>query len=194
MMPCRKYIILDSDKRKVFMSNNEIAGNLWNLIEKILRHIVYKILHINLSEKVWSNFMQFVRFGIVGLSNTVISYMIYVISLIICQRLYVPDSIDYLIATVISFVLSVLWSFYWNSKFVFELDGGVGTVIKALLKTYVSYSFTGLFLSAALQVLWVEIVGLPKLITPIINLLISVPINYLLNKFWAFKNKEDAQD
>ena len=52
-----------------------------------------------------------------------------------------------------------------------------------------SYAFTGLFLNSVLSILWVEIVGLPKLIAPIINLLVSVPINFLLNKFWTFKQK-----
>lgn len=170
-------------------TKNEKNNKIWSVIESIMDFIIRKILHLKLSQRSWDNLMQFFRFGIVGFSNTVISYIIYVITLVICQKLSVSASIDYLIATVVSFALSVLWSFYWNSRFVFHLNGGMAEWVKALVKTYVSYSFTGLFLSTALQVLWVEVVGLPKLITPIINLLISVPVNFLLNKFWAFKDK-----
>lgn len=173
-------------------AKNEKSSKIWCVIESVMDFIIRKILHIKLSQARWDSLMQFIRFGIVGLSNTVISYVIYVISLLICQQLSVFASIDYLIATIVSFALSVLWSFYWNSKFVFHLNGGIAEWIKALIKTYVSYSFTGLFLSTILQLLWVEVVGLPKMITPIINLLISVPVNFILNKFWAFKDKRDT--
>lgn len=58
---------------------------------------------------------------------------------------------------------------------------------KALIKTYISYSFTGLFLNSILLILWVKICGMSEFVAPILNLLISVPLNFLINKFWAFK-------
>ena len=93
-----------------------------------------------------------------------------------------------MIAQVIAFVLSVLWSFYWNRKYVFNSeDGEAVSWYKALIKTYISYAFTGLFLNTVLSVLWVQILGISKMIAPIVNLLISVPLNFIMNKFWAFK-------
>lgn len=161
---------------------------MWKLIEKIIRGI-FRICHIKLSEKQWENLLQFVRFGIVGLSNTLISYVIYVVSLWIFQKNRLLPEIDYLVAQVIAFILSVLWSFYWNNKFVFKKKENENrSIIRALLKTYVSYAFTGLFLSSVLSILWVEIVGIPKLFAPIINLLVSVPLNFVINKFWAFRS------
>ncbi len=137
-----------------------------------------------------SNFIQFIKFGIVGLSNTIISYIIYVVSLLLFQKGNILPNYDYLIAQVISFVISVLWSFYWNNKYVFSTEEGEErNLLLALCKTYASYAFTGLFLNSILSVLWVEILHLPKLIAPLINLVISVPINFLMNKFWAFKTK-----
>lgn len=65
------------------------------------------------------------------------------------QNNHLWKAYDYLIATGIGFVLSVLWSFFWNNKFVFTVgEGEKRSVLKALLKTYVSYSFTGLFLNS----------------------------------------------
>lgn len=102
------------------------------------------------------------------------------------------DKYDYIISQVVQFVLSVLWSFYWNNKFVFKLrDGEKRSIWKSLIKTYVSYSFTGLFLSSALLVLWVQVFNISEFVAPIINLLISVPLNFLINKFWAFKKVKD---
>ena len=132
--------------------------------------------------------MQFVKFGIVGVSNTVISYVLYVVSLLIFQEMGILKSTDYLVAQVIAFVLSVLWSFFWNNKIVFTVEEGQSRCLwKALLKTYVSYSFTGLFLNSILLILWVKYLGISEFVAPIINLLISVPVNFIINKFWAFR-------
>ena len=46
-----------------------------------------------------------------------------------------------------------------------------------------------IILNSILALLWVELLHMSKLIAPIINLLVSVPINFFMNKFWAFKKK-----
>ncbi len=55
-----------------------------------------------------------------GISNTLISYILYVVSLLIFQKLNWFGKVDYLVAQMIAFILSVLWSFYWNNKFVLK--------------------------------------------------------------------------
>ena len=157
------------------------------LIERAIRFLLTRILNIDLSEKKLEGILQFFKFGIVGLSNTVISYVIYVIALLVFQTVSVSENIDYLAAQVIAFILSVLWSFYWNNKYVFDDVGRERNIVQALLKTYISYAFTGLFLNSILAVLWVQVFDINKMFAPIINLLISVPINFVMNKFWAFK-------
>ena len=165
--------------------------NLWKFIEKILDFILCKLLRLKINKTQWELLMQFVKFGIVGLSNTVISYVIYVVTLILFQKNNLIPSFDYLAAQVIAFVLSVLWSFYWNNKFVFEkADNEERNIVHALIKTYISYAFTGLFLNSIFSLLWVEVLGIPKIIAPIINLLVSVPLNFVMNKFWAFRKSE----
>ena len=131
--------------------------------------------------------VQFVKFGMVGLSNTIISYLLYILTLLGLQSMGLAPSIDYLIAQFVGFVLSVLWSFYWNNKFVFHDKKENRNWLHALIKTYISYAFTGLFLNSILSIIWVEVFRWSKLIAPIINLLVSVPMNFILNKFWAFK-------
>ena len=166
----------------------KIAGSVWKFIEKAAGFVVFKIFHLHISEEKWQGFLQFIKFGIVGVSNTVVSYVIYVISLLLFQKNGWFVKTDYLIAQVIAFVLSVLWSFYWNRKYVFNSeDGEAVSWYKALIKTYISYAFTGLFLNTVLSVLWVQILGISKMIAPIVNLLISVPLNFIMNNFWAFK-------
>lgn len=168
----------------------ELGNGLWKLVEKIVYAILkggFKLFGKNLTEDVYKGFMQFVKFGIVGLSNTVISYVLYVAGLTVFRGLGLFSGVDYIIASVLAFILSVLWSFYWNNKKVFRLeDGQERSVWKALIKTYISYSFTGLFLNNVLLILWVRVFHISELIAPIINLLVSVPVNFVMNKFWAF--------
>lgn len=167
-------------------------GVLWNIIENIFKFIVYKMLRLSLSEETWDGLMQFVKFGIVGLSNTLIGYLIYAISLKGLRAVNIFPKIDIYIAQLIMFLLSVLWSFYWNNKEVFKTEGEEHrNIFAALLKTYISYAFTSLFLSEILLLLWVKVLFISEYIAPIINLIITVPLNFVIQKFWAFKVKDD---
>lgn len=170
-----------------------LANKIWGIIEKLVYSVLkalFKILGKDLTDEVFETFMQFVRFGIVGLSNTVLSYVLYVAGLLLFRKLHILPNNGYLVAQVIAFVLSVLWSFYWNNKLVFTLEEGEErSVFKALIKTFISYSFTGLFLNSILLVLWVKVIHISEFIAPIINLLVSVPLNFIINKLWAFKKK-----
>lgn len=119
---------------------------------------------------------QFIKFGLVGVSNTLISLVIYYI--------LVYFNVNYIVANTIGFIVSVLNSYYWNNKYVFDKTEG-GTV-KPLIKVFMSYGSTFL-LGTFLLFLMVQVIGLSELIAPLINLVITIPINFLLNKFWAFK-------
>lgn len=144
-----------------------------------------------MTQQVRNTFSEFIKFGLVGVSNTIVSYCLYALSLQIFLKLNLFSSTDYIIANIISFLLSVLWSFYWNNKYVFKLDEGEHRSIwKALLKTYVSYGFTGIILNNILLVLWVRVIGINKMLAPIINLIINIPINFFMNKLWAFGKKD----
>lgn len=169
----------------------KIGKIIWGWIEiaiKVILETCCKWIKKELTESMLETILQFVKFGIVGVSNTVISYVLYVISLFAFQKSFLFIGYDYLIAQVVAFVLSVLWSFYWNNKMVFQPEANKERNIwKALVKTYVSYSFTGLFLNSILLLLWVDLLNISEFIAPILNLFVSIPINFIINKFWAFK-------
>lgn len=156
-------------------------------ISAIAWRMICKIFHREATESGSEGFFQFVKFGIVGLSNTIISYLIYTFGLLGIRRI-VPFRYDYLAAQVLAFVISVFWSYIWNSKMVFSLEKGEKRPFwRSLAKTYVSYSFTGLFLSAVLLWLWVNVFSVSEFLAPLINLVITVPANFLINKYWTFK-------
>ena len=165
---------------------------MWKTIEKICRfclNVIWKhLLKKELSDDMFLAFMQFVKFGIVGVSNTAVGYLINIGTLFLLRPYEL--SWDYLVGNTVSFFLSVLWAFYWSNKYVFTVEKGEKRSIwKTLLKTYISYAFTGIVLNNILSAIWINGLGISKYIAPLINLVISVPINFLLNKLWAYKTE-----
>ena len=162
---------------------NKIGKSLWNWLDSSGRKVVswfLGIFHIQISEEQWNNFMQFVKFGLVGLSNTMISYIVYVI--------FVLFGAHYLVGSITGFIVSVLNSFYWNNKYVFKKqEGEHRSIWRALLKVFMSYAFTGLILNNILLVILVDYCKVPELIGPIITLLVTIPLNFIMNKLWAFR-------
>lgn len=169
----------------------ELSVIVWRIVDNIINSILEllcRIFHKELSEEIRTACTQFVKFGIIGVSNTVLSYFVYIIMLLIFRQADLLENCDYLAAQVIGFVLSVLWSFYWNNKIVFIEDRKSKRILwKTLMKTFAAYSFTGLFLNSILLILWVKVLNISEYIAPVFNLLFTVILNFLINKFWAFK-------
>ena len=123
--------------------------------------------------------VQFIKFGIVGLSNTAISYIIY------SSLVYI--GLHYIIASIIAFIVSVLNSFFWNNKYVFKK--GINekrSILHSLVKTYISYASTGLVLQNILLFVFIDIMHISRYIAPLFGLVITIPLNFILNRQWAF--------
>lgn len=123
--------------------------------------------------------IQFVKFGIVGVSNTGISLLIYYIFIWVNPEYY-------LLGNIAGWIVSVANAFFWNNRFVFRKEAAAGMWIKRLCKTYLSYGTTFL-LSTVLLYVEVDILDWSEVICPIFNLLITIPLNFVFNKFWAFR-------
>lgn len=122
--------------------------------------------------------VQFIKFGIVGLSNTFVSLLVYYI--------FVYLGLNYLIANTIAFIISVLNAYYWQNRYVFD-KGGQSHLV-ALFKVYLSYGFSFL-VSTGLLFVMVNMLDISKYIGPLIVLIVTVPLNFVINKFWAYKEK-----
>ena len=70
----------------------EFAKIVWNRLEHLLYFIFVKLLHLTFLDKNWAGFMQFVKFGMVGLSNTLLSYILNVMVLLILMPFSAPIS------------------------------------------------------------------------------------------------------
>lgn len=130
-------------------------------------------------EKVKKTIIQFVKFGFVGISNTAISLITYYV-LVWC-------GLSYIIANTAGFLLSVVNAFYWNNKYVFT-NKEENSLAKAFGKVFCSY--LGSFcISTILITVMVEIFHISEYIAPILRLVVTVPINFVVNKLWAFRDR-----
>jgi putative flippase GtrA len=130
--------------------------------------------------------IQFVKFSFVGVSNTLISYVVYAV--------FIALGFHYLVGSVVGFAASVLNSFYWNNKYVFKKkEGEQRKLISAFVKVFMSYALTGLVLANILLVIWVDVLHLSEYLGPVLNLFITVPLNFILNKVWAFQNQKEER-
>lgn len=128
---------------------------------------------------------QFIKFGIVGVINTFTSYAI-------VNTCFYAFHIHEQISNLIAFIISVLVSFTLNSIFVFKSkNNSIKEMLYKLLKTYMSYATTGLILTAILIEIECNKLGISLYIASFMNLIITVPINFILNKFFAFGDKKE---
>lgn len=111
---------------------------------------------------------QFIKFGLVGVSNTAVSMAVYYIFLWISPDLY-------MVGSVLGTILSIANAFFWNDKFVFTGNANDWrSKLKRLGKTYVSYGGTSILSNV---LLWIEVTffSVNKTIAPIVNLLVTIP-------------------
>ena len=121
---------------------------------------------------------QFIKFCVVGVSNTVVHLSIYYLLLWV--------NVYYLLANIIAFAVSVWNSYFWNKKFTFAAGK---TTFSTILRLYATYGSTTLLGTGLLFVL-VDVIGLNEYISPIINIGIITVINFILNKYIVFKKRE----
>lgn len=126
--------------------------------------------------------VQFFKFGMVGVLNTAISLAVYYIFLAINEELY-------LVGNVAGFVVSTLNAYFMNHKYVFGAKGAATIEKKVLLKTYLAYGFS-LLVSTELLYLFVNFLQISEALAPLFCLMVTVPMNYIINRLWVYKCEE----
>ena len=102
---------------------------------------------------------QFMKFALVGVSNTLVSEVVYAV-LVFFKMHYLP-------ASFFGFSLSVLNAYYWSSRYVFQKEENQERIWwKVLAKTYLAYLW-GYLVSALLLIFWMEIMGIEKWMEPL---------------------------
>lgn len=124
--------------------------------------------------------IQFLKFGVVGASNTLVYLALYYVFVLANQNLYI-------VGNIVGWFVSVLNAFFWSNRYVFKSeDNTVRDLLIRLMRSYITYGATFL-LSTFLLFIEVDVWGLSSFVAPLINLLVTVPLNFIINKYWTFK-------
>lgn len=135
----------------------------------------------------WSSLVQFVKFGLVGVSNTLISYATEMLGYYVLLTSLTSEPLKVTLVTGASFLVSTVNAYYWNNRYVFK--GNRHTLAQhmcAYLRTAACYALTGLLLAPAVKV-WLVNINVPFWAASLSTLILTIPLNFILNKFWAFR-------
>ncbi len=159
--------------------------------------------------------VQFIKFGLVGVSNTAISYGIdQLFYYVVFRNSTMDEKLKITLVSALAFFVSVTNSYFWNNRFVFKSENkkSIGQHLYAYFKTVICYALTGLVLSPAIKVALSDVAmpmrvvsrlpsflfadgnRLPYWVLSIVPLIISIPLNFVMNKFWAFRKKNDKAE
>jgi len=124
-----------------------------------------------------ANWLQLVRFAAVGASG-------YAVNLAVFAAAVHLLGVDYKLAAVLAFLVSVANNFWWNRHWTFDArDGHAGFQAARFL----TVSVVAFLLSAAMLVLLVEAAGLPKVPAQAIAIVTATPLSFLGQKLWSFR-------
>ena len=117
------------------------------------------------------NFKKLIKYSIVGIINTIITYPSFIL---------LSNIIDYTLAIIIIFPLGVLLSYFLNKKFVFTKEKANMFVFFLVMTTMFLINFLTTWIL-------VEFGNIIKEISQGLAICISFFVHYLLNKKFSFK-------
>jgi putative flippase GtrA len=126
-----------------------------------------------------ANWLQLVRFGIVGGVGFVVNLAVYTL----CVH---PLGIDYRVAAVVAWLVAVINNFILNRHWTFDAGGNRARsqAVRFLVVSLVALGFSLLFLT-----LLVEAAGMAKVPAQALAVAASMPLNFLGNKLWSFRTR-----
>jgi len=168
---------------KSFRGCDIIPRSLWEPVKRLTRYVLKlasKLFRFKVTDDIQHVWDQFVKFAFIGLSNALITLTFYYVIILVF------GNGAYLIGQTIGYIAGIINSFFWNSRFVF-LEHKQGK-IHSFLKMTLCYALT-YGIQIGLLYLFVNVCGISAFLSPVLAILISTPINFFLNKLWAFSEK-----
>jgi putative flippase GtrA len=123
-----------------------------------------------------ANWMQLVRFALVGASG-------YVVNLAVFTLLVHGAAVNYRLAAVGAFVVAVANNFTWNRRWTFRARGGHAGSQAA---RFLVVSVVALGVNLAILELLVAGFELPEVPAQAVAIVLATPLSFLGNKLWTF--------
>ena len=124
-----------------------------------------------------ANWLQLMRFAAVGASG-------YVVNLAVFAAAVHVLGIDYRIAPVPAFLISVANNFWWNRHWTFEdaREGHAGFQAARFL----AVSVAAFLFSYVVYRLLADSADLPKVLAQAVSIVAATPLSFLAQKLWSF--------
>ena len=119
--------------------------------------------------------IRFIKFGMVGVINTLVNWIIFFI--LNALGMY------YIVANIIAYILGTVNSYLWNTLWVFKYKDKAST--ETTIK-FIILNLIGLGLNTGILYVLVDLCNLNKFIGLVITTAIVMIINYIVNKLWVF--------
>lgn len=121
-----------------------------------------------------------VRFVLVGGTNTVVGYGLFVVF-----ELTIGRSLGYLVSLYLSYLIAVALAFVLHRRFTFRVSG-TGNALLDFVRFAGVYVVTLLINTAALPLL-VELVGLVPVVAQAIVVVVTTVVSYFGHRFFSFR-------
>jgi putative flippase GtrA len=156
-------------------------------------------------ERLRSDAAQFVKFGLVGLSGVVVNVAVFSATLLLwlgltghigsaaelthsLRGLVTKSALDvprvaYYVANALGFAVSVMTNYYLNRRWTFRSTGRVASE----LPKFVAVSIVAYAGNLAVFTLAHTQLQLGPLVSQLIAIVVVMPINYVANRLWSFR-------
>jgi len=118
-----------------------------------------------------------IRFGIVGVANTIIGYGTYLILVAFGINVQLAMAGNWVIGSIFSFFLNKYWTFGQKTN-------DLGSIIRFIIVCTLA-----MLLNIALVTVAVNFLGMEKRIGGLVSMLFVIIINFLGQKFFAFRGQ-----
>ena len=125
---------------------------------------------------------QFIKFGVVGVSNTLIT------AIVIWVLLKQLNTSDYL-ANIAGYIVGLINSFIWNRKWTFASKSSLKAQI---LKFILTFALSYLFQLGNLYLL-LNYTSIDPFVCQLLSIVVYTVINFLMNKYFTFKENSHGE-
>ncbi len=135
--------------------------------------------------KIYKKYNEIINYVIFGVLTTLVSLVTYYL----CSKVF---HIYYLVSSVISFIISVLFAYVTNKIYVFKSDAKGSKVLKELF-SFVSSRILSFIIEIVILVILVSVIKLDDMISKIIVQIIVIILNYILSKLVFLRSKNEKK-
>lgn len=136
--------------------------------------------------KLMEKYRDVIPYLVFGILTTIVNIVAYWL----CAH---PLHLGIMVSTVIAWVLSVLFAYVTNRKWVFHSEAAGAAIIREILSFYGARLATGL-LDMLFMFIFAERLGLNDTVIKICSNVVVVILNYIFSKFLIFRHEEKGSD